>query len=84
MCSVSESPHRGDSNEYIQLTIFNIEKKITLILFQETQEEVRNSRGKRTISVRATEGLLYMHNYYLTHFSLASHIWDIVKQRRPR
>ena len=25
-----ESPHRGDSNEYIQYTIFNINKKIIL------------------------------------------------------
>ena len=25
-----ESPHRGDSNESIQYTIFNIKKKITL------------------------------------------------------
>ena len=25
-----ESPHRGDSNEYTQYTIFNIEKKTTL------------------------------------------------------
>ena len=25
-----ESPHRGDSNKYIQYTIFNIKKKITL------------------------------------------------------
>ena len=25
-----ESPHRGDSNEYIQYTIFKIKKKITL------------------------------------------------------
>ena len=25
-----ESPHQGDSNEYTQYTIFNIEKKITL------------------------------------------------------
>ena len=25
-----ESPHRGDSNEYTQFTIFNVEKKITL------------------------------------------------------
>ena len=25
-----ESPHGGDSNEYTQYTIFNIEKKITL------------------------------------------------------
>ena len=24
------SPHRGDSNEYTQYTIFNIKKKITL------------------------------------------------------
>ena len=25
-----ESPHRGDSNEYIQYTIFNRKRKITL------------------------------------------------------
>ena len=25
-----ESPHRGDSDEYIQYTIFNIKKKITV------------------------------------------------------
>ena len=25
-----ESPHRGDSNEYKQYTIFNVKKKITL------------------------------------------------------
>ena len=24
-----ESPHRGDSNEYTQYTVFNIKKKIT-------------------------------------------------------
>ena len=61
-----ESPHRGDSNEYIQYTIFNVEKKITLNypksaatgFFQGTQERVRNSRDKRAISVRATEVLL--------------------------
>ena len=30
-------------------------------LFQGTQERVRNIRGKRAISVRATEDLLYIH-----------------------
>ena len=63
-----ESPHRGDSNEYTQYTIFNIKKenypKLSQIwsygfLFQVTQERVRNSHGKRAISVRATEVLLY-------------------------
>ena len=48
---------------------FSIQKnKITLnyltfeteILFQETQERVRNGRGKQAISDRATEVLLYM------------------------
>ena len=47
----------------------NIKKKITLnysksatmgFFFQGTQERVRNSRGKRAISVRATEVLLYI------------------------
>ena len=61
-----ESPYRGDSNEYTHYTIFNI--KLTLnypksaamgFFSQGTQERVRNSRGRRAISVRATEGLLY-------------------------
>ena len=67
-----ESPHRGDSNEYTQHAIINIKKKITLnypkydnvcsygIFSLGTQERVRNSRGKRAISVRAIEVLLYM------------------------
>ena len=54
---------RGDSNEYTQYTVFNIKKKIkpnypksaAKGFFRRTQERVRNSRGKRAISVRATE-----------------------------
>ena len=65
-----ESPHRGDSNENTQHAIINIIKKIKLNypkynnicsygnFYQGTQERVRNSRGKRAISVRATEVLL--------------------------
>ena len=61
-----ESPHRGDSNEYTQYTSFNLLKKITLNhrksasmgFFPGIQRRVRNSRGKRTISVRAAEVLL--------------------------
>ena len=30
LCVLLESPHRGDSNEYTQRTIFDIKKKITL------------------------------------------------------
>ena len=65
-----ESPHRSDSNEYKQYTIFNLKKKkITLNypksaavgFFLGTQEQVQNSRGKPAISVRATEVLLYMY-----------------------
>ena len=63
-----ESPHRGDSYAYTQYTIFNIKRKITLsytksaamVCFLGTQARVLNSHGKRTISVRATEVLLYM------------------------
>ena len=66
-CEISlESPHRGDSNEYTQYTIFNIEKIIlsypksaAVGFFQGTQERVRDSSGKRAISVRVTEVLLY-------------------------
>ena len=50
------------------ITFLNSKKKSTLIipnlhlwgLFQGTLERVRNSRGKRAISVRATEVLLYV------------------------
>ena len=52
-----ESPHQGDSNEYTPYTIFNIKKKITLIIpnlqlwdiflmYIGTQERVRDSHGK--------------------------------------
>ena len=66
-----ESPHRGDSNEHTKYTIFNIKKKITLNYpksaamgfwvwdFHGTQDRVRDNPGKRAISVRATEVLLY-------------------------
>ena len=61
-----ESPHRGDTTEYRQYNIFNIPKKNSLNypksaaigFFQGTQEQVRNSSGKRAIRVRATEVLL--------------------------
>ena len=63
-----ESPHRGDSNEYTQHTVFNIKKKnhskyyprpAAKGFFLRTEEHVRNSRGNRAIGVRATEVLLY-------------------------
>ena len=63
-----ESPHRGDSNEYTQYTNFNIKRKIdpnylksvSMGFFPGTQARVRNSHGKRAISVRAIEVLLYI------------------------
>ena len=64
-----ESPHRGDSNEYTQYTIFNIKNEIILylsqicsygFLFQRTRDRVRNSHSKLAISFCATEVLLYM------------------------
>ena len=61
-----ESPHRGDSNEVTQYTIFNIKRKIILNklksaaigFFLGTPARVRNSHGKQAISVRAIEVLL--------------------------
>ena len=58
--------HRSDSNEYTQFTIFKIKKTIILDysqsaamgFFQGPQERVRNSRGRRSIRVRATEVIL--------------------------
>ena len=60
-----ESPRGGDSNEYIQYTIFNVKGKSALIItnlqllnsFQGSQRRVRNIRSKRAISVRATDVL---------------------------
>ena len=57
-----ELPRCGETNEYTQYTIFNIKKEITqnypksaaMGFFQGTQAQVRNSRGKRAISVGAT------------------------------
>ena len=76
-----ETLHRGDSNEYTQYTISNMNKKNTvnypksaaMDFFQRTQERVRNSRGKRAIRVRATEGRLYfIQNEYLCNTKLTS------------
>ena len=63
-----KSPHRGGSNEYTQYAILNKKKKSHLIIlnlqprgvFLGTQEQVRNSSGKRAISVQATEVPLYV------------------------
>ena len=64
-----ESSHRGgDSNEYTQYTIFNIKKEIrpkylkfaAMGFSLGTQVRVQNSHGKRAISVRAIEALLYL------------------------
>ena len=63
-----ESPRRGNSNENTQYTIFIIEKKITsdysksaaVGCFPRDSIAIRNSRGKRAISVRATDVLLYL------------------------
>ena len=63
-----ESPHRGDSKEFTQYTIFNINKKITLnypksaamVLFPTDSRTSSNRRGKQAISVRASEVLLYV------------------------
>ena len=77
-----ESPHRGDSNEYTQYTIFNIKMKTHLNytksaimgFFLGTKELDRNSRGKRAMGVRAIEVVLY----YL-FFQIRSHrqSWNI-------
>ena len=75
----SESPHRGDSNEYTQYTIFNCPKLSQFLSYgfflQGTQERVRNSRGKRAISVRVTEVLLY-YFFYILQGSIISSTWS--------
>ena len=58
-----ESPHRGDSNEYKQYTIFNTKMKITLNYLKSaamgffprnSHGRVRKSRGNRAISIPVT------------------------------
>ena len=52
-----ELPHRGDSNEHTQYTIFIIKitldypKSVAMDFFLGTQERARSSRGKRAISI---------------------------------
>ena len=68
-------PRLCDSNEYTQYTIFNIKMKISLNYpksaangyFQGTQEQVRNSRGKRAVNVLLMKYLglkTSKHTYY--------------------
>ena len=67
-----ESPHGGDSNGYTQYINFNIKRNIdpnylksaSKGFFPGTQARVRNSHGKRAISVRAIEVLLYLYYHY--------------------
>ena len=65
-----ESPHRGNSNEYTQYTIFNIKKENQPKLSQICsygifpRDSITSSKhpihGKRAINVRGTEVLLYL------------------------
>ena len=57
-----------------------------MYLFLGSQERVRNSHGKRAISVRAIEVLLYypfdfFHNIFLSS-DLASHVSRVVLEER--
>ena len=66
--SLESPPQGGDSNEYTKQPIFNITRKVDLNylrsaatgFFLGTQARVRNSHGKRAISFRAIEVLLYL------------------------
>ena len=72
-----KSPHRGDSNDSIQHTIFNMNKKNTLNypksaamgFFPRDSKMSSSSRGKRAISVRAIEVLLYFVFFFRTEKS---------------
>ena len=68
LCVLIRIPSSRHSNEHTQYTILIIKKKIFLDysksaamgFFLGTQEQVQNSRGKRAISVRAIEFVLYI------------------------
>ena len=65
-----ESPHRGTvmSAHKIPFSIFDMNNTLyyprsaILGFFQRTHEKVRNSHGKKAISVRATEVVLYFND----------------------
>ena len=46
----SDTPHRGDSNEYTQYTIFNIKKKKSPLIIPNLQLWVFVQRDSRTSS----------------------------------
>ena len=52
-------------------------KSAAWLFFQGTQERVRNSRGKRAISVRATEVLLYI-PLFTKHKQVSALVWNFV------
>ena len=62
-----ESPHRRNSSEYTQYTIFNIKEKnhpkfskiCSYGIFPRDSRRVLNSRGEQAISVRAIDVPLY-------------------------
>ena len=54
-----KSSHRYSIFNKIKKNILNYPKSAALRFFRGTRERVRNSRGKRAISVRAAEVLLY-------------------------
>ena len=70
----------------LNIPFFNIKRNSSYIipnlplwdLFQGTQERVQTSHGKRAISVRATEVLLYFEkkNHALTQYQERSHFHD--------
>ena len=79
-----ESPHRGDSNEYTQYTIFNIKRKITLNFpksaatefFQGTLDRVEKARVNEPSGFEPLKFYCYM--YQLSHASLCNrnvYIW---------
>ena len=84
-----ESPHRVDSDEYTKYTIFDIKRKTPLIIpnlqmwdfFRGTEQLVRNSRAKRSISVRAIEVLFY--NAFLFWYYAGLRPVAVTYQRQP-
>ena len=78
-----ESPQRGDFTEYTQYTIPQCKKKKIILNYSKSasigfvQEGIRNSRGKRAISVRAIEVLLYNEDYIFLSFGIIEFIYVI-------
>ena len=68
------STHKIPFSIYKKKFTLNYSKSAVRDFSKGTQERVRNSRGKRAIRVRATEGLLYLQLTVISQNNMATYL----------